>query len=110
MTEDIWINIDEHDTKFFKHMGGKTGKQYVKAVYDNTGGIKCFEIILYLDGTISDDYVDVVEKDEKTLKLIPCGKYYNALNKFEKKVWDCELFSEEEFEGIGEKNILLHLL
>ena len=110
MTEDIWINIDKHDSDLFERMGGKKGKLYVNVGYKEDGSIEDFYMLLYLDGTISDNYVTVVEKADNTLKLIPCERYYNALNKFKKKVWECELFCDDQFEGIGEKNLLLHLL
>ena len=111
MTEDIWINIDEGDTDFFRRMGGKEGKLYVNVGYDDDGTIGDFYMLLYLDGTVSDNYVTVVEKEDKTLKFVPCEKYCNAIKQeFDKRIWESELFCNDEFEGIGEKNMLLHLL
>lgn len=110
MTEDIWINIDEEDSDFFRRMGGKEGKLYVNVGYKEDGSIEDFYMLLYLDGTVAENYVTVIENENKTFKLIPCERYYNALNKFKTKVWESELFCDEEFDGIGEKNLLLHLL
>ena len=111
MTGDIFINVDEYDSKYFRQMGGKKGKLYVNVAYKEDGCIDGFYMLLYLDGTVTENYVTVVENEDKTFKLYPCERYCNALKKeFGDDTWDCELFFNDEFEGIGEKNMLLHLL
>ncbi len=111
MTEDIWVNIDKHDSDLFERMGGKTGELYINVAYKENGCIDGFYMLLYLDGTVTENTATLVRKGDNTFKLYPCEKYSNALKKeFGNRIWECELFCNDQYDGIGEKNLLLHLL
>lgn len=109
MTGDIVINIDEDDSKFFTQMGGKEGRLYVKISFDRRGDLATM-VKLYLDGTVSEDYVTVVKNEDGTYKFLPEGRMYDSLKDFGDSSYECELFCNDQYDGIGEKNLLLHLL
>ena len=109
MTEDIVINLDKHDTDLFKRMNGKEGKLYVDIGFTETGVLSSM-MKIYLDGTVSEDYVIVKQSTNGTYKLFTDGRLYEGLKRFGDLSYECELFCDDQFEGIGEKNLLLHLL